>query len=65
MFKTKIGSIADINSESLSDKENWKTINYLDTGSITKNSIESLKSLIVGVDEIPSRAKRKYACLCS
>ena len=37
--KSYIGDICDINLSTYSPSENWKFVNYLDTGNITKNKI--------------------------
>ena len=42
-----------------SPKEDWPFINYLDTGSLTRGRIDAIQHLVVGDDEIPSRARRK------
>lgn len=57
--RTKLKNVCVINKNSYSAKENWKFINYLDTGNITENKIDLIQHLIVGTDKIPSRAKRK------
>ena len=41
--KCKLGDIVEINSKTYSAKENWKYVNYLDTGNITENKIDSIK----------------------
>lgn len=58
-LKVKLGEICKINQLSYSQKDNWDVINYLDTGNITQNVIDEIQELRVGVDKIPSRAKRK------
>ncbi|MHC1719118.1 MAG: restriction endonuclease subunit S [Clostridiaceae bacterium] len=55
----KIGEICDVNQNSYTTKENWKYINYLDTGNITEGKIENIQFLDTTTDKIPSRAKRK------
>lgn len=57
--KVKLGEVCKINTDSYSKNDNLHFINYLDTGNITMNRIESYKRLVVGIDEIPSRARRK------
>lgn len=57
--KVKLGDICKTNQLSYSQKDNWEIINYLDTGNITQNVIDEIQELKVGVDKIPSRAKRK------
>ena len=54
-----ISEIAEVNIENISFKDNFTTIDYLDSGSITNNYISGFQHLVVGEDEIPSRAKRK------
>ena len=54
-----LGQCAVINDATYSPKEKWRFINYLDTGSITDNRISDIQHLVVGKDEIPSRARRK------
>lgn len=58
-LKVKLGEICKINQLSYSQKDNWDVINYLDTGNIIQNVIDEIQELKVGVDKIPSRAKRK------
>lgn len=54
-----IGDVCNINQESLSKKEKWNFINYLDTGNITRNKIDTIQHIDVRKDKVPSRAKRK------
>lgn len=54
----RIGDIASFNDEQFSTKDYWEEKLYLDTGSITRNIIESLQ-LIPEACDLPSRAKRK------
>ncbi|MGG0419640.1 restriction endonuclease subunit S [Priestia aryabhattai] len=54
-----IEDVCDANKGSLSKKDNWSYINYLDTSNITKNSIENIQFIDAVKDKIPSRAKRK------
>lgn len=51
-----IYEIADINKSSITAKDNFSFINYLDTSSLTKNKVDSLQFL---ESAFPSRAKRK------
>jgi len=56
---SKIYSISEIsilNKSSLSTKDNYEYINYLDTSNLTKNKIDSIQFI---KSEFPSRAKRK------
>lgn len=54
-----LGDILECNPETLSYKDTFKTILYLDTSSITNNKINELQELNLELDEIPSRARRK------
>lgn len=54
-----IKDVCDANKGSLSKKDNWSYINYLDTSNITNNSIENIQFIDATKDKIPSRAKRK------
>lgn len=51
----KINDICDINAKSVKSKE-FNTISYLDTSSITRNSVTELQ--ILKMSEAPSRAQR-------
>ena len=55
----KLRQCVTINDSTYSTKEAWPFINYLDTGNITANHIESIQHLVAGEDKIPSRARRK------
>jgi type I restriction enzyme S subunit len=55
----KISDLCKCNSSTLSSKDNFTTIEYLDTSNITNNEIGELQILNIKEDEIPSRAKRK------
>lgn len=57
--EVRLGDICKTNASSYSNKENWKYINYLDTGNITQNKIDNIVHLNCETDKIPSRAKRK------
>lgn len=57
--EVKLGEVCDINTSTYSQKDNWSYINYLDTGNITENKIDTIQYLDSKVDKIPSRAKRK------
>ena len=57
--KSYIGDICDINLSTYSQSENWKFVNYLDTGNITKNKIENIQYIDLNLDKLPSRARRK------
>ena len=55
----KLYDICRTNLEQYSQKENWEKVVYLDTGNITDNVISSLQHIIVGKEDLPSRARRK------
>ncbi|MBQ2905198.1 MAG: restriction endonuclease subunit S [Peptococcaceae bacterium] len=55
----KVGDYCVDNIGNLSKNDDFDTILYLDTGSITDNYIVELQELNLSTDEIPSRAKRK------
>lgn len=57
--EVRLGEIVETNSDSFSNKDNWKYVNYLDTGSITQNTIDTVQKIDLNVDKLPSRAKRK------
>lgn len=57
--KKIVGEIVKCNSSTLTPKDEFATIQYLDTSSITNNEIEEIQTLNLEKDEIPSRAKRK------
>lgn len=55
----KVGDYCVDNVANLSKADDFESILYLDTGSITSNYIVELQELNLLTDEIPSRAKRK------
>lgn len=55
----KLGDIAKTNTSTYSSKENWEFVNYLDTGSITMNTIDEYQYINTKVEKLPSRARRK------
>lgn len=57
-MKYKLGDICLINKQSYSVKDNYKFVNYLDTGNITKNSISQIQYIDLSSTRLPSRAKR-------
>ena len=54
-----LGDCIEINNSMYASKDSWPFINYLDTGNVTENRIAGIQHLVVGKDEIPSRARRK------
>lgn len=55
----KVKDICDINQTTFSKKDNWEYVNYLDTGNITENVIDSIQYIDLKEQKLPSRAKRK------
>lgn len=55
----RLGDACVINAVLYSPKEEWKFVNYLDTGNITDNRIDSIQYIDVEHDKLPSRARRK------
>lgn len=56
--KLTVKNVVNINKSTLSSKDNWSTLKYLDTGNITENQIDTLQIFQKG-EKLPSRAKRK------
>lgn len=57
--KIRLGDACVTNANSYSAKEGWKFVNYLDTGNITENRIDSIQHIDLENEKLPSRAKRK------
>ena len=57
--KIRLGDACKTNTESYSTKEKWGFVNYLDTGNITNNTIDSIQFINLKNMKLPSRAKRK------
>lgn len=55
----RLGDIIKTNQSMYSPKENWKFVNYLDTGNITENRVKEIQCFNTDMDKLPSRAKRK------
>ena len=55
---SKIKDLCKINEVTLKNEHNLSYILYLDTANLNQGSIDFLQRLLVGVDSIPSRAKR-------
>ena len=55
----RLGSACTTNSATYSPKEKWEFVNYLDTGNITNNCIDSIQYIDVESEKLPSRARRK------
>jgi type I restriction enzyme S subunit len=57
--KIRLGDVCKTNMDSYSPKEEWNFVNYLDTGNITDNKIDSIQYIDVKNEKLPSRARRK------
>lgn len=57
--KIRLGDFCVTNADSYSPKEDWDFVNYLDTGNITDNKVESIQCIDVKNEKLPSRARRK------
>lgn len=55
----RLGDIIKTNRNTYSPKENWKFVNYLDTGNITMNRVTEIQYINTDTDKLPSRARRK------
>lgn len=54
-----LGDVCVTNRGSYSKNDNWEYVNYLDTGNITQNRIDSIQTIDLSQEKLPSRAKRK------
>lgn len=57
--KIRLGNACTTNAHTYSPKENWSYVNYLDTGNIVDNKIDSIQYIDIEKDKLPSRARRK------
>ena len=57
--KIRLGDACKTNTDSYSPKEEWDFVNYLDTGNITDNRIDSIQYIDLKSEKLPSRARRK------
>lgn len=57
--KIRLGDVCRTNADTYSPKEKWDFVNYLDTGNITNNTIDSIQFIELKNIKLPSRAKRK------
>lgn len=57
--KIRLGDACKTNMDSYSTKEEWDFVNYLDTGNITDNKIDSIQHIDLKNEKLPSRARRK------
>lgn len=59
MEKFTIGDFCITNQNSYTKNDKWDYVNYLDTGNITRNSIDSIQQINLLYEKLPNRAKRK------
>lgn len=58
-MRIRLGDYCKTNNNNFSVKrDNWKTVNYLETGNITRNKIENIQFIDLTTEKLPSRAKR-------
>ena len=57
--KIRLGDACKTNTDTYYPKEKWEFVNYLDTGNITNNTIDSIQFINLTNEKLPSRAKRK------
>ena len=57
--KVSIGDVCQTNDNTYSISESWDFVNYLDTGSLTKDVVDEYQHFVIGEDKLPSRARRK------
>ncbi len=55
--KYMLSSICEFNQDNISNTDSFNNINYLDTGNITENNINTI--VTYNIKNAPSRAKRK------
>lgn len=58
-YGVQLKDLVTYNPDTLSSKDDFKKILYLDTSNVTNNKIDVLQELNLEFDEIPSRARRK------
>ena len=54
-----VSTVASLNPDTYSVKEKWPTVQYLDTSSITRGSLDSYQVIRPETEKLPSRARRK------
>ena len=57
--KIRLGDACTTNANTYSPKEKWPFVNYLDTGNIVDNKIDSIQYIDTEKEKLPSRARRK------
>lgn len=58
-MKFRLGDVCQTNINSYTQSDNWRFVNYLDTGNITNNVIDEIQYIDLSNTKLPSRAKRK------
>ena len=58
-MRCKLGNIIKINQYTYTSHDQWKYVNYLDTGNITKNVIDTVQYINLSKEVLSSRARRK------
>lgn len=56
---SRLGDITKTNQSTYSAKESWDFVNYLDTGNVTRTSINQIQMIDLSNEKLPRRAKRK------
>jgi type I restriction enzyme S subunit len=56
--KVRLGDVIITNCSSYSEDNKWEFVNYLDTGNITENRIDSIQMIDLRREKLPSRARR-------
>ena len=59
--KVQLGDCIVMSEATYSHREEWRYVNYLDTGSITDNRIDAFQCLDINNVKLPDRARRKVA----
>ncbi len=57
--EVNLGDVCKININNYSEIDGYRYVNYLDTGNITQNKIETIQKIDLSSDKLPVRAKRK------
>ena len=57
--EVNLGDVCKININNYSEIDGYRYVNYLDTGNITQNKIETIQKIDLSIDKLPVRAKRK------
>ena len=54
-----LGECIVMNNSTYSHRDEWRYVNYLETGNITENRVSDIQHLVLVKDKLPSRARRK------